>query len=65
MFFTSGIWCLAEILSVFLGPLLEQSAPTKELMLETSATCKHHIPQVKNIPDQPLLIKLIYNLALR
>ena len=27
--------------------------------LETSA--KHHIPQAKNIPYQPLLIKPIYN----
>ena len=30
------------------------------LTLETSAA--HYIPQVKNIPYQPLLIKLIFNL---
>ena len=54
--FACGIWCLADVLSV--GPSSEQTAD-EGLTLETSA--KHHIPQAKNIPYQPLLIKPIFS----
>ena len=56
MFFACGIWCLADVSSV--SPLSEQTLCSDEgLMLEVSA--KHYIPQAKNIPYQPLLIKPI------
>ena len=53
MFFACGIWCLADVSSV--SPSSEQT-----LTLETLA--KHHIPQAKNIPCQPLLIKPVFSL---
>ena len=61
MFFACGIWCLAEVSSV--SPLSEQTdlstavCSNEGLTLETSAN--HQIPQAKNIPYQPLLIKPI------
>ena len=58
MFFAYGIiWCVAGVSSV--SPSSEQIA-NEGLTLETSAT--HHIPQAKNIPYQPLLIKPVFSL---
>ena len=63
MFFACGIWWLADVSSV--SASLEQTAvdrsvcSDKGLTLETSA--KHQIPQAKNIPYQPLLIKPIFS----
>ena len=58
MFFACVIWCLADISSV--SPSSEQTLCSDErLTLETSA--KHHIPQAKNVPYLPLLIKPIFS----
>ena len=55
MFFACGIWCVSDVSSVSLS-----SEQTEGLTLETAAT--HYIPQAKNIPYQPLLIKPIFSL---
>ena len=51
----SEIWCLADVSSV--SPSSSQTE--SGLTLETSV--KHHIPQAKNIPYQPLLINPIFS----
>ena len=60
IYFICGIWCVADVSSV--SPSSEQTASLSDegLTLETSAT--HHIPQAKNIPYQPLLIKPTFSL---